>query len=81
MGIVLSSMLLYSPVLHAQSVYDLEAIRTEDGTRNEKGHGLGLMLCKKLITMNRGELMVQSTPDQGSDFHIILPVAVLDQSE
>lgn len=62
-------------------VYKNDIIRTEDGTRNEKGHGLGLMLCKRLITMNSGELMVQSTPNQGSDFHIVLPVAVLDQSE
>jgi signal transduction histidine kinase len=49
-------------------------LEPEDGTQNEKGHGVGLMLCKRLITMNGGQLDIQSMPGKGSDFYVLLPV-------
>jgi len=42
------------------------------GTNNEKGTGLGLKLVKKLITSNGGTISVDSTPNQGTTFTIIL---------
>ncbi len=42
------------------------------GTNNEKGTGIGLMLCKEFIRKNNGELTVNSTPGQGSTFSFTL---------
>ena len=44
------------------------------GTNNEKGTGLGLILCKELIDKNAGEIAVSSTLDKGSTFSITLPI-------
>jgi signal transduction histidine kinase len=41
---------------------------TTDGTQNEKGTGLGLMIVKDFTALNHAELSIQSTPDVGSVF-------------
>lgn len=46
---------------------------TTYGTNNEKGSGLGLMLCKDFIKLHNGELRVESEPDKGSTFSFTLP--------
>lgn len=43
------------------------------GTKNEKGTGLGLILCKEFIEMNNGEIWIESTVGIGSTFSFILP--------
>lgn len=43
------------------------------GTANEKGTGLGLLLCKEFIEKNNGSISVSSQPEKGSTFTIILP--------
>ena len=44
------------------------------GTNDEKGTGLGLRLVKEMVVMNNGEIMVNSTPNKGSDFIVELPL-------
>jgi PAS domain S-box-containing protein len=44
------------------------------GTEGEKGTGLGLLLSKEFASMNGGDIIVESTPDVGSTFTLILPV-------
>lgn len=43
------------------------------GTNNEKGTGLGLPLCKEMITNNKGTIWVDSTLGVGSTFFFELP--------
>jgi signal transduction histidine kinase len=38
------------------------------GTNNEKGSGLGLMLCRDFIVKNGGDFGVESTPNKGTTF-------------
>jgi signal transduction histidine kinase len=46
------------------------------GTMNEKGTGLGLVICKEFIEKNDGKLILKSEIDKGSSFYIYLPVDV-----
>jgi signal transduction histidine kinase len=45
------------------------------GTGGEKGTGLGLLLCKELVTANGGTIWAESTPGEGSLFQFLIPVA------
>lgn len=42
------------------------------GTWNEKGTGIGLMLCREYIAENGGRLWVQSDPGKGATFYFCL---------
>jgi signal transduction histidine kinase len=49
-----------------------ETISTE-GTEEEKGTGLGLILCKDLVKIIGGELDIKSKEGQGSEFILTIP--------
>ena len=46
---------------------------TSPGTRNEKGTGLGLIICKDLIERCHGNLSIESTRGKGTTLSIVLP--------
>ena len=48
---------------------------TTIGTKNEKGTGLGLTICKELVELNKGRIWVESTVNAGSKFYVELPKA------
>ena len=45
------------------------------GTNNEKGIGLGLVLCKELLALQQGELWFDSVPGKGTTFYASFPLS------
>ena len=43
------------------------------GTANEKGSGLGLILCRDFMVQQGGEIWFDSTPWEGTTFYLSLP--------
>jgi len=56
-------------------LFNINIKYTRTGTSGEAGTGLGLILCKDLITRSNGELSVTSVVGKGSTFTVSLPIA------
>ncbi len=54
-------------------LFRIETKYSTTGTANEKGSGLGLILCKEFIEKNGGRIWVESEIDKGSKFTFTLP--------
>lgn len=59
-------------------LFDPTAIYSTKGTSNEKGTGLGLILCKEFVEKQGGKIWVESVEGKGSSFRIVLPVAEME---
>jgi PAS domain S-box-containing protein len=54
-------------------IFSIGETKSTLGTANEKGTGLGLILCKELISKNSGKISVESEIGVGSVFKIVIP--------
>lgn len=58
-----------------QKLFRIEHKHSSPGTANEKGTGLGLMLCKEFIEQSGGSLQLKSQEGMGSSFLFTVPKA------
>jgi signal transduction histidine kinase/ligand-binding sensor domain-containing protein len=57
-----------------EKLFRIDANLSTRGTENEKGTGLGLILCKEFVEKHCGRISVESEPGNGSIFRFVLPV-------
>ncbi len=55
-------------------LFKIDVNQSTPGTNNEKGTGLGLIICNEYLNLLGGTIEVQSEPGKGSTFTIKLPV-------
>ena len=57
-----------------QKIFKIDSQISTLGTNNEKGTGLGLILCKEFIEKHNGKIWMESELGKGSAFHFTLPI-------
>jgi two-component system sensor histidine kinase/response regulator len=56
-----------------EKLFRLDQSFSTDGTNNEKGTGLGLILCEEFIKKHNGEIWIESEEGKGTCFYFTCP--------
>ncbi len=57
-------------------LFEMNKSFTTPGTTNEKGTGLGMILCKDFIEKHGGKIWVESKSSKGSEFFFTIPASI-----
>jgi len=58
-----------------KKLFQINSHHTTLGTADEKGTGLGLILCKEMIELNGGEIWIESQLGKGTTVRFTIPVS------
>jgi signal transduction histidine kinase len=61
------------PPERLEHLFQIDAKQQHVGTADEKGTGLGLILCQAFVQQHGGTITVESTMGRGSTFRVMLP--------
>ena len=56
-----------------KKLFQIDTFHSTPGTRDEKGIGLGLLLCKEFVELHGGNILIDSETGKGSRFAFTLP--------
>jgi len=73
MGISVSDTGVGIPKDIQSSLFNIGETKSTKGTENEKGTGLGLILCKEFVEKHGGKIWVESKVGKGSTFYFTIP--------
>jgi PAS domain S-box-containing protein len=60
---------------NVHKLFKIEESFSTKGTEKEEGTGLGLLLCKEMIDMHKGEIWAESRPGKGTKIFFTIPSA------
>ncbi|MFC2096538.1 response regulator, partial [Bacteroidota bacterium] len=69
------------PEEKVNEIFDRFNQLVDDRTKSYKGTGLGLAISKKLVDLLGGQIGVDSSEGEGSEFYFVLPYQVLDEPD
>ncbi len=64
---------------HLNKLFRIDSKLSRNGTADEKGTGLGLILCKEFVEIQHGRIWVESEMGTGSTFRFTAPLGNLQQ--
>jgi len=56
-----------------EQLFDINAVHSEQGTQQEEGHGLGMLVVKEFLDKNNASIEVHSKRNSGTNFKITIP--------